>query len=320
MNELIGHSKHLQRIKKKVTELSKSIDPVVIIGEPGVGKSVIAEHIHEASVEREKPFVHLNLATANEVRLRALVQSLLERRLFINPSTSGHGNFQLPTGSTLIIEEVESCSPAARRAFLDLIKGLGRHRSGIRVIVLLTQPINRSRNKQDPFDSLWKSLERWDHIVVPPLRERQDDIPELIEHFVRQTAKEMNLGEIIVDINAVGVLVRREWKGNIRELKTFVEQAMMLSSDKETFSLPESLIDEQSELTRMILQIDKGIDFALDNSMELIERRILERVLNKFGFNQSRAARFLKITEDTLRYRMKKLGIPTSSSHETSHR
>jgi len=318
VNELIGHSKHLQRIRKKVKQLSKSIDPVVIIGESGVGKSVIAEHIHEASAGREKPFVHVNLAVTNEVRLRALVESLLDRHLFINPSTSGHGSFQLPTGSTLILEGVESCGPAARRAFHDLIEGLAQHRSGIRVIVLLTQPINRSRNEQDPFGSLWKSLQSWDHIVVPPLRERQEDIPELIEHFVRQTAKELNLGEIIVDINAVGVLVRREWKGNIEELKTFVEQAMMLSSDKETFTLPDSLIDEQSELTRMIQRIDKGIDFALDKSMELIERRILERVLKKFGFNQSRAARFLKITEDTLRYRMKKLGIPTSSSHETS--
>lgn len=318
MNELIGHSKQLQRIRKKVKELSKTLNPVVIIGEPGVGKSVIAEQIHETSTGRETPFVHVNLANTNEGRLRALVQSLLDKHLFINPSTSGHGNFQLPVGSTLIVEGVESSGPAARKALLDLIEGLGQHRSGIRIVVLLTQAVKRLRNEQDSFDGLWKSLEAWNQIIVPPLRERQEDIPVLIEHFVHQTAKELNLGEIIVDINAVGVLVRREWKGNIQELKTFVEQAMMLSGDNDTFTLPDSLVDEQSELTRMIQRIDKGVDFALDKSMELIERRILERVLKKFGFNQSRSARFLRITEDTLRYRMKKLGIPTSSLHETS--
>ena len=122
-------------------------------------------------------------------------------------------------------------------------------------------------------------------------------------------------GEVIIDINAVSLLARKEWKGNVEELKSFIGQALMLSEDKETFTLPESLVDEQSELANMLQQINDGIGFALDRSMELIERRILERVLRKFDFNQSRAARFLKITEDTLRYRMKKLGISTQGSN-----
>ena len=306
----------MQIIRKQIKEVCKSNQPVLIIGESGVGKSVVAENIHESSTNGGKPYVHLNLSTIDELRLRTLVQSLLKNRLFINPSTSDHGNFELSDGSTIIVEGIESSGLAAKTILADLVYGFTEQDTKIRLIFLVDHPIGEISGDGDSLESFWKHLENWSSINVPPLRERHEDIPELIEYFVRQTAKELNLGEVIVDINAVSVLVHREWRGNIQELKTFIEQAMMLSSDKETFTLPESLIDEQSELMRILHRIDKGIDFALDRSMELIEKKILERVLSKFGFNQSRAARFLKITEDTLRYRMKKLGIPTSSSHE----
>lgn len=315
MKELIGQSKHLQLIRQRIKELSKSRRPVVIVGESGVGKSVVAENIHESSQDSGKPFIHLNLSVTDELRLRALVKSLLAERLFINPATSGHGNFVLPEGATIVIEGIESCGLAAKRILTDLIRGFSRKDYGIRLIFLLTRSVRDLLTEDGHLKDFWGVLESWDSVVVPPLRDRQEDIPELIEHFVETTAKELNLGRVIVDINAVSVLVRREWKNNVQELKTFVEQVMMLSGDKETFSLPESLIDEHSELTRILRRIDDGLDFALDRSMDLIERRILERVLAKFGFNQSRAARFLRITEDTLRYRMKKLGIQTSSSH-----
>jgi two-component system, NtrC family, response regulator AtoC len=320
MKELIGQSNHLQTIRKKVKQLSRSMQPLIIIGEIGVGKSVIAENIHQASDSGQAPYVHLNLAVTDDLRLRTLVRSVIDNRVYINPSTPGHGTFELSRGSTIAIEALETSGLAARRTIAELVDNLTKKEPEIRLVLLLTQPIESFYRNGDTLTGFWKSLEGWESLVVLPLRERQEDIPELIEHFVRQTARELNLGEMIVDINAVSILVRREWKGNIQELKTFIEQAMMLSGNKDTFTLPESLMDEQSELTRILQRIDKGIDFALDRSIELIERRILERVLSKFEFNQSRAARFLKITEDTLRYRMKKLGIPTASSHESFDR
>jgi DNA-binding NtrC family response regulator len=110
----------------------------------------------------------------------------------------------------------------------------------------------------------------------------------------------------------MGVLVRQEWKENVQELKRLVERSIVLSRDKEVFKLPAGLVNEQAELTRILDRIEEGTDFALDNSMEIIEKGLLLRTLEKFEFNQSRAARFLKMTEDTLRYRMKRLGIPTA--------
>ena len=309
MEELIGQSRPIQQIRRKIKQLAKNRKNVLIIGERGVGKSVIAKSVHLRSLFSAKPFVHLATNTADELNLRLIVQKILTKREFVNPTTSLHGNFALPEGTTLILDNVENLSTAAQQIILDLLQGLERSPANIRIMLLLTLSPKALIKEGGLLGSFATVLKNWDSISVPPLRDRSEDIPELIEYFVRRAATELKMGEIVIDINAVSLLVRKEWKGNVQELKAFVEQALMLSEDRETFTLPLSLIDEQSELSAMLRRIDDGVGFALDRSMELIERRILERVLRKFGFNQSKAARFLKITEDTLRYRMKKLGI-----------
>ncbi len=306
---LIGKSKPIQKVRESVRLTASSNSHVVITGEPGTGKSVVAQSIHEQSADRDKPFAILDTSGIDEIKLRSIVQSILNRREFLNPSTSGHGNFHLPDGATLILDGIDRSSLPAQTILHEFINGMTETRQRIRLVLLLNGgPKELARSGQLLTDFL-RVTKGWPTIHIPPLRERVDDIPELIEHFVLETAREMGLGDIIIDVNAMSILVRKEWKGNVQELKSFVERVMLLSNDKEVFMLPEGLIDEQSELAQMLERIDKGVDFAIDRSMELIEKRILERVLTKFEFNQSRTARFLKITEDTLRYRMKKLGI-----------
>lgn len=309
MKTLIGGSRHIQSIRETVRRLASTSADLVITGEPGTGKSVVAELIHSTGSHAQAPFVRLNVALIDEIRLRSMVQSILTSREFLNPSTSDHGNFHLPDGSTLILDEIESASLPAQTIMADFITSVRQKGSGLRFMLLLNEPVKILLNEKRLLPSIGKLIRSWETIAVPALRERVEDIPELIEHFVFETAREMGLGNMVIDVNAVGVLVRKEWRGNVRELKSFIERAMLLSENKDTFVLPDVLVDEQSELTQMLEHIEQGVEFAIDRSMELIEKRILERVLRKFEFNQSRAARFLKITEDTLRYRMKKLGI-----------
>lgn len=309
MNTLIGKSKSVQKIRETVRNLAVNRTHVVIAGEQGTGKSIVARMIHEQSGAHAKPFVILDTSQIDEITLRSIVQAIVTRQEFLNPATSGHGNFDLPDGATIILDAIERSSLPAQGIVLDLIENIRAGGLGFRLIILVGgSPKELSRSGQVSPD-LVRATKDWPIISIPPLRERSEDIPDLIEHFVHETARSMNMGEMIIDVNAVSVLVRKEWKGNVQELKSFVERAMLLSGDNETFFLPESLVDEQSELAQMLEKIEAGVDFAIDRSMELIEKRILERVLAKFEFNQSRAARFLKITEDTLRYRMKKLGI-----------
>jgi len=312
LEKLIGRSKPIQKIRKKIQQLARSHDNIIIIGEQGVGKSIVARNIHGKSEHSLKPVVRLAVNTKDELGLSSTVRAILTNHEFLNLDTSPHGNFALPDGTTLILDGVETLSIPGQRMIVELVEGLEKQHHRIRIMMLLQSNFKELIRDGRMIGPFGKTLKRWHRIEVPPLRERPEDIPELVEHFVRGTTKELKMGEMVIDINAISLLVRKEWKGNVKELKAFVEQAIMLSEDKETFALPPSLIDEQSELSSMLHQIDDGIGFALDRSMELIERRILERVLRKFGFNQSRAARFLKITEDTLRYRMKKLGIALS--------
>lgn len=309
MKILIGKSKAIQRVRENIRSVASSATHVIITGEPGAGKSVAAQSIHEQSAGRATPFAILDTAGIDEIKLRSIVQSILTRRQFLNPLTSGHGNFHLPDGATLILDGIDRSSPAAQTILVEFINGMIGSGQKIRLILLLKEGLRELVRSGQILEDFQKITKGWPTIHVPPLSERVDDIPELIEHFVLETAKEMDLGEIVIDVNAISILVRKEWKGNVQELKSFVERAMLLSEDKEIFMLPEGLLDEQSEIAQMLERIDKGVDFAIDKSMELIEKKILERVLAKFGFNQSRAARFLKITEDTLRYRMKKLEI-----------
>ena len=314
MEELIGQSKPIQQARRKIQQLAKTGKNVIVTGEQGAGKSIVAKSIHQHSTQFANPFVYIDVTSIEELKLRSIIQTILTKREFANPKVSEHGNIQLPDGVSLIIDKVERTSAAAQNTIADFLVDLEKKSHGIRLMLLLTLDPS-DLLKQGKLTGRFKdALRGWEKIAIPPLRERRDDIPDLVDYFVRNAADDLGLGEVIIDINAVSLLARKEWKGNVEELKSFIGQALMLSEDKETFTLPESLVDEQSELANMLQRIDDGIEFALDRSMELIERRILERVLKKFDFNQSRASRFLKITEDTLRYRMKKLGISTQGS------
>jgi DNA-binding NtrC family response regulator len=148
-------------------------------------------------------------------------------------------------------------------------------------------------------------------ISVPPLRERREDIPLLVKHFVGEISRDLGLKDIALDINAIDVLVRHHWGDNIRELKAVIDKSVLFSQGGR-FVLPPELVDEKTEVVKMINNVVAGQEFILDKSLDVIEKGIIERALNRFSFNQSRAANFLGMTEQTLRYKLKRLGIPSA--------
>ena len=213
---------------------------------------------------------------------------------------------------TEIIEDIDRSGLTAQNSVCELLSFFRKQKRDVRQIMLLQTPMTLALKNGAVLPCLLEETKRWETIKIPPLRERQEDIPDLVEYFVAQIGKDLGFEGMIIDSNAIGVLVRQEWKENVQELKRLVERSIVLSREKDVFRLPAGLVNEQAELSRIITRIDEGAEFALDNSMEIIEKGILIRTLEKFEFNQSRAARFLKMTEDTLRYRMKRLGIPTA--------
>ena len=310
--QLIGSSKAIRRVRDEVKKLARSRKNVVIIGEVGVGKGLVAEAIHHAGKDADKPYVRVSLASIDPARLRKIIEGVIEHGKFYNPIAPEHGDFTLVDGSSLIFEDVGTAGFAAQKAVCDLLESSFERKRGLRIMLLFREAIREGAKSGKIMKCLLDNTKDWETIVVPPLRERPDDIPDLVEHFVKETGKELGTEGMVIDANAIGVLVRQEWNENVQQLKRTIERSILLSADKEVFRLPADLVSEQAELARILDRINEGIDFALDSSMEIIEKGILQRTLERFGFNQSRAARFLKITEDTLRYRMKRLGIPTS--------
>lgn len=313
--QIIGVSKAIQRIQTQAKKLSKSRKGTILIGEQGVGKGAIAQFIHSSSADSKKPLIHLNLSGLDESRVRKLIQGIIQHREFRNPIAPSHGDFRLTDGATLIFEESEKSTPAVQQALCELLEASKSGKFEYRFVFPFTTDPDELRRQELIPACLYDGIKQFERIELLPLRERPEDIPGFVEHFSHAVAKELGLDSLVIDPNALEVLTRHPWRGNVQELKECVERSIVLSEDKHEFRLPEDLVSEEVELKRVLERIESGVEFALDSSMQVIEKRILERVLGKFHFNQSRAARFLRITEDTLRYRMKKLGIPAARSH-----
>jgi DNA-binding NtrC family response regulator len=310
--QIIGTSQQTKRSREEVKKLSRTRQNVVIVGEVGVGKGHLAEAIHLESKDARKPCVRLNVAATEPTHVRKLVDLAIEKGEFHNPISPEHGNFKLVDGTTVILEDVDRAGLAAQKAVCELFSFCRKNKWGLRFIILSQDPIAHSVKKGSVLECILDETKRWETVKVSALRDRPEDIPDLVEYFVKQVSGELGLDDMVIDANAIGVLVRQEWKENVQELKRMVERSIVLSRDKDVFRLPAGIVNEQAELSRILDRIDSGTDFALDNSLEIIEKGILLRTLEKFGFNQSKAARFLKVTEDTLRYRMRRLGIPTA--------
>jgi DNA-binding NtrC family response regulator len=235
------------------------------------------------------------------------------------PYTSKRGLFEQANGGTVLIEELEEASFRNQLKILNFINERKTRRIGsnnneqvdIRLIVTLKAKPADLVDKRKLLNELAARIQEFEAVEIPPLRERPEDIPLLVKHFSSDLCKELGLPELIIDINAIDVLVRQPWRENIRELKAVVDKCVLFSNEGR-FNLPPELVDEKTEVVKMINNIMAGQEFVLDKSLDIIERGIIERSLEKFGFNQSKAATFLGMTEQTFRYKLKRLGIASA--------
>jgi DNA-binding NtrC family response regulator len=314
---IIGKSKAVENILRQIQKLAKSRSDVLIVGESGVGKGAIAKNIYTQSRagQENKPFTSINLSVVDDRELESLLFGF-DRGVSGLPYTSKRGLFEIANGGTVLIEEIEEASLRNQMKILNFINERKTRRIGgekeapvdIQLIVTMKEEPRRLVEKQRFLPELAEKFGDFERIVVPPLRERPADIPVLVKHYTSEVCRELGIGEIAIDINAIDVLVRQPWKENIRELKAVIDKSVLFSTGGR-FVLPPELVDEKTEVVKMINNVLQGREFMLDKSLDIIEKGIIERALEKFGFNQSRAATFLGMTEQTLRYKLKRLGI-----------
>lgn len=317
---IVGKSKSVEGLRRQIAKLAKTRKDVIIVGEAGVGKGAVAKNMYLQSRTEDinPPFMSINLSVLDDRELEAIIFGF-DRGVEGLPYTSKRGLFEQANGGTVVIEEIEEASFRNQMKILNFINERKTRRIGgetnepvdIRLVLTMKEDPAALAEKRKLLEELYARVLEFDKIEVPPLRQRPEDIPLLVKHFAHEICKELGVGDLVIDINAIDVLVRQQWRENIRELKAVVDKCVLFSTDGR-FMLPPELVDEKTEVVKMINNIMAGQEFVLDRSLDVIEKGIIERALDRFGFNQSKAAGFLGMTEQTFRYKLKRLGIASA--------
>jgi DNA-binding NtrC family response regulator len=306
---LLGRTPAMTGVYKQIAHAASADAPVLIIGESGTGKELVARAIHQHGNRSSRPFVPINCG--------ALTETLLESELFghIKGSFTGavadaKGVFQTAHTGTVFLDEVGEMSPALQVKLLRVlqegeVRPVGSSRSvktDVRIVaatnVDVERAVNEGKFRQDLFYRLGVVI-----ITLPPLRERRDDIPLLIERFLKAaSAKAMK--QVDLTPAAVEALASYHWPGNVRELENMVERLVVFSrgSRIDVGDLPPTVTPRAPVLEKRLFD-----DLP---TLEEIERRYLLHVLEQVGHNRTRAAEVMGIDRRTL-YRMaERFGIP----------
>jgi transcriptional regulator with GAF, ATPase, and Fis domain len=310
LEAVVGRGPAMQDVIDKACRIARSDAPVLLRGESGTGKEVIANLIHSMSNRSAGSLVKINCA--------ALPESLLESELFgytkgsfTGATTDRTGLFQAADRGTLLLDEIGEISPTFQPKLLRVLQEGEFHRIGdprrsVKVDVRIIASTNRDLEAAVRGGSFRQDLYYRLNVVpldLPPLRERMEDLPELLKHFV----KVLGGGEAPhFSQECLQVMQRYSWPGNVRELANAVEYALVLGDRHEIgpADLPVAIQDHQ----RMNVESPRprGAD---GETLEEIEMRCILQAMTKTGFNRTRAARLLGVTRRTLGYRIAKYGL-----------
>jgi Nif-specific regulatory protein len=302
---IVGKSPKMNEVFNIVEKVAYSKASVMILGENGTGKELIANLIHARSPRKDKPFIKVNCA--------ALVESLLESELFgIEEKTATgvgfrKGKFELADGGTIFLDEIGDMSLTVQAKVLRVMQEreferVGGHKT-ISVDIRVISATNMDLEKKMEERLFRKDLYfRLNPIVinVPPLRDRKADIPLLIEYYLGKLSREYKKPPVIISQRILDFLTTYNWPGNVRELQQKLESAMLLSEDG---SFPEKLLPKEVLKTKAIVSLDRY--GTLKDILEFVEKKKIQHTLVKCGWNQTKAAKVLGITESTLRRRIK---------------
>jgi DNA-binding NtrC family response regulator len=317
---LIGSSPAMLEVMELVEKVCASQATTVLLeGDSGTGKNVVAKAIHYGSPRAERPFVNITCSALTETLLESELFGH-ERGAFTDAKTQKKGLLEVADGGTAFLDEIGEMGMAMQAKLLRFLEEKTFKRVGgtrdievdVRIIAAtnrdLQQAVQQGRFREDLYYRL-KVIP----IRLPTLRERRDDIPLLMQHFLDHFNQEFHKNTRGVDPEAMERLTAYPWPGNIRELRNFVERVMILET-KETIELqdlPRGI--QQGAQTRSSEDVDETADAVSmpvgSMTLEEMEREAIVRALDQVSHNQVRAAKLLGISRDTLRYRMKKFGL-----------
>ena len=312
-DEVVGAEHGLKGVMKMVRQVASTDSPVLLLGETGVGKEVIAQTIHRLSSRRENPLIKVDCASIPE----SLVESDLfghEKGAFTGAISRVRGRFERAHSGTVFLDEIGELSLQTQKKILRILQegviervgGTETIKLDIRVIAATHRPlakmITEGRFRQDLFFRL-----NVFPIVIPPLRERRGDIPRFVNHFIKKKSRSRRLPSIVrLAPGAIDILTAYEWPGNIRELENLVERELIINPEGPlSFS---SLLPLKPQVTEESVEHLEPGSLSLDQTMSAHIRKVLKMTDGRVE-GQRGAARLLDIHPRTLQHRMKKLGI-----------
>jgi nitrogen regulation protein NR(I) len=324
--EIIGKSKKMQEVFKKVAKVARSSVTVLITGESGTGKEVIARAIHRYSDRKEKPFVAVNCAALPENLLEAELFGY-EKGAFTGALSPKKGLFEEADGGTIFLDEIGELPLTLQSKLLRVIQekeirkvGAVKHRKiDVRIIAATNRNLEEEIKKGNFREDLFYRLNVV-RIELPPLRERKEDILPLAKFFIKKFSEEFKLQPKELAESAVNFLLNYDFPGNVRELENMLLRAMVLSgSPIITVSdlKPEEEIKTELNIEQMISDFVARI-FTVEqkeknNLYEVIiktaEKILIKEVLKRCKYNQSKAAKILGIHRNTLRRKIKELNL-----------
>jgi DNA-binding NtrC family response regulator len=315
-HNLIGKSPSMQDIYTKIEQVADSRTTVLIAGESGTGKELVAKALHYNSGRRERPFIALNCAAIPET----LIESELfghEKGSFTDATARRVGQFELANTGTLFLDEIGDLSAMTQAKLLRVLQereftrvgGVQSIKVDVRIVAATNKNLEELVRKGQFREDLYYRINVI-ALYLSPLRERGEDVPLLAKHFLAKRIEEDNRPPQEFSKDAVDLLSRYPWPGNVREMENIIEQAFIWSKGSDTIT-PEHLPTILKNDTRSSSLRDDTLAgrLSLEKAVMEFEREIILDALKRTNYIQTHAANLLGISRRMLKYRMDTLGI-----------
>ena len=319
--EMIGTSPAMMQVYHQVREVAKHETATVLItGESGTGKELVARAVHDLSRRKGRPFVEINCGS---LPFNLLETELFghERGAFTDAKTRKVGLFEEAAGGTIFLDEIGEMDMGLQVKLLRVLEDRRIRRLGgtrnitidARVVAATNRDLKRAIESREFREDLYYRLNVFP-IHLPPLRERREDIPPLLDHFIKRFSREFHKNIREVSRDALDLLMRYHWPGNVRELRNLVERICIMHHDAviRPEGLPKEIFGEVPPRAEGIPSDIPPAGIDLEKLVENLERDLIGKALAITGGNVAKTARLLKVARGTLRYKLEKYRLAAS--------
>ncbi len=313
---LIGSGTAMGQIFETIQKVAETDLSVLVRGESGTGKELVAQALHQRSSRAHRPFVAVNCAAIN----RELVESELfghEKGAFTGADAKRIGKFEAAHGGTIFLDEIGDMAPETQAKVLRVLQEKSFEPIGgnmqvdvdVRVVAATHCDLEEAVAKGEFREDLYYRLKVVE-VMLPPLRDRLEDLPALVERFLTQVAERLGREKKQIDADALALLARHSWRGNVRELRNVVERVSVLSSG-DLIGVDDLALEDQDSSDALPAGLTQDMSFrdAKKQTVEGFERSFLIRALREHGGNVSRTAEAIGMVRQSLQQKIRELDL-----------